>query len=269
MEPHDCQGVPLAAIPIPTSFLCPITLDLMQDPVITCDGHIYERTSIERWFRSGKRTSPTTGAELSSIVLTPYVPLRRAIAEYLAMRPELAKSEAERRSLQTGAEELQRELLAKRNNFSILLREERREMQRLRAQLAIKTRTLAELRDLLREEWRETQRLRAQLAQRPSTSRKRRCMVPVLEDDVEHGATVGVSENDVEYGATDNVLEDNVEHGATDGVLEDDVEHGATVGVSENDVKYGATVGVSENDVEHGATVGAQEGDYNEGYLWV
>ena len=30
-------------------FLCPITQEVMDDPVITSDGHTYERVAIEQW----------------------------------------------------------------------------------------------------------------------------------------------------------------------------------------------------------------------------
>lgn len=34
------------------SFLCPITHQVMQDPVMTADGHSYEREAIEEWYAS-------------------------------------------------------------------------------------------------------------------------------------------------------------------------------------------------------------------------
>ena len=33
----------------PPSFLCPISQEIMRDPVTCADGHSYERASIERW----------------------------------------------------------------------------------------------------------------------------------------------------------------------------------------------------------------------------
>ena len=37
--------------------MCPITQDLMNDPVIAADSHTYERTAIERWLQTNI-TSP-------------------------------------------------------------------------------------------------------------------------------------------------------------------------------------------------------------------
>lgn len=54
----------------PPAFFCPISMELMRDPVSTVDGHCYERAAIERWFE-GSRTSPKTGARLSSTTVIP------------------------------------------------------------------------------------------------------------------------------------------------------------------------------------------------------
>jgi hypothetical protein len=43
---------------IPEVFVCPITMEVMRDPVIAADGHTYEREAIENWLRRGHRTSP-------------------------------------------------------------------------------------------------------------------------------------------------------------------------------------------------------------------
>ena len=50
---------------------CPITRTQMVDPVTTVDGHTYERAAILDWFSRGHRSSPATGATLSSLHLTP------------------------------------------------------------------------------------------------------------------------------------------------------------------------------------------------------
>lgn len=34
-------------------FLCPITGEIMADPVMTSDGHTFDRHAIERWFNKG------------------------------------------------------------------------------------------------------------------------------------------------------------------------------------------------------------------------
>ena len=38
----------------PHEYLCPITLQLMRDPVLLVEtGQVYDRESIESWFKSG------------------------------------------------------------------------------------------------------------------------------------------------------------------------------------------------------------------------
>lgn len=63
----------------PQDFICCITQDLMQDPVIAADGQSYERSAIEEWFYKGHSTSPMTGAQLSHTHLTPNCNLKSQI----------------------------------------------------------------------------------------------------------------------------------------------------------------------------------------------
>ena len=49
---------------IPPDFICPITQEIMRDPVIALDGHSYERTAITQWFGLGRIKSPLTNAPL-------------------------------------------------------------------------------------------------------------------------------------------------------------------------------------------------------------
>ena len=62
-------------------FICPITTEVMSDPVMAADGHAYERTAIERWLAT-KSTSPMTGEELGNTGLFPNHILRRMIREW-------------------------------------------------------------------------------------------------------------------------------------------------------------------------------------------
>ncbi|KAI4317462.1 hypothetical protein L6164_025329 [Bauhinia variegata] len=66
----------------PDDFRCPISLEIMTDPVTIETGHSYDRSSILKWFRSGNPTCPKTGKRLSSIELVPNLVLRRLIQQY-------------------------------------------------------------------------------------------------------------------------------------------------------------------------------------------
>ncbi|EMS60975.1 U-box domain-containing protein 18 [Triticum urartu] len=50
---------------------CPISLELMTDPVTVTTGQTYDRTSIKRWIKSGCRTCPVTGEKLRSTQFVP------------------------------------------------------------------------------------------------------------------------------------------------------------------------------------------------------
>ena len=58
---------------------CPITLEVMKDPVLASDGHTYERAAIEDWLRTHD-TSPMTNARLGSKELMPNLVLRSIIS---------------------------------------------------------------------------------------------------------------------------------------------------------------------------------------------
>ncbi len=68
----------------PNEHLCPITYEVMRDPVIAVDGHAYEREAIEEWFRRRGPVSPKTGLALESEVLTPNHALKSLIQDWAA-----------------------------------------------------------------------------------------------------------------------------------------------------------------------------------------
>jgi hypothetical protein len=63
------------------AFRCPISRDIMQNPVIAADGHTYEQCEIERWLQH-KSTSPLTNEVLEHQLLTPNHNLRSQIYDY-------------------------------------------------------------------------------------------------------------------------------------------------------------------------------------------
>ncbi|XAR59001.1 Ubiquitin--protein ligase [Bertholletia excelsa] len=67
---------------IPDDFRCPISLELMRDPVIVSTGQTYERSCIEKWLEAGHATCPKTQQALTSRVLTPNYVLRSLIAQW-------------------------------------------------------------------------------------------------------------------------------------------------------------------------------------------
>ena len=71
----------LAAPEPPNEFMCPISLNLLNDPVIASDGHTYERKEIEKWFAS-HRKSPKTGNNLGDLRLIENIALRQLIDDF-------------------------------------------------------------------------------------------------------------------------------------------------------------------------------------------
>lgn len=67
---------------IPDDFRCPISLELMKDPVIVSTGQTYERTCIEKWLEQGHQTCPKTQQNLTSTALIPNYVLRSLIAQW-------------------------------------------------------------------------------------------------------------------------------------------------------------------------------------------
>ncbi len=66
----------------PAHFVCPITQEVMVEPVFAADGYTYERMAIEAWV-AGHSTSPMTNLPLQHQQLTPNLGLRSAIREWL------------------------------------------------------------------------------------------------------------------------------------------------------------------------------------------
>uniref|UniRef100_A0A0A0KJY2 U-box domain-containing protein n=2 Tax=Cucumis sativus TaxID=3659 RepID=A0A0A0KJY2_CUCSA len=75
-------------IEVPSYFLCPISLQLMRDPVTISTGITYDRSSIEMWlFSFNKTVCPITKQPLSSDpdLLTPNHTLRRLIQSWCTL----------------------------------------------------------------------------------------------------------------------------------------------------------------------------------------
>lgn len=95
--------------PIYDAFICPLTKQVMRDPVTLENGQTYEREAIEKWFREcreggRKLVCPLTFRELRSTELNPSIALRNTIGEWNA-RNEAAKLDMARRSLSLASPE--------------------------------------------------------------------------------------------------------------------------------------------------------------------
>uniref|UniRef100_S4RSC4 WD repeat, SAM and U-box domain-containing protein 1 n=1 Tax=Petromyzon marinus TaxID=7757 RepID=S4RSC4_PETMA len=71
---------------VPDEFLCPISRELMHNPVIAADGYSYEKKEVEAWLHGRRRTSPMTNLPLESAILIPNRALQAAIRRWLESR---------------------------------------------------------------------------------------------------------------------------------------------------------------------------------------
>ena len=80
---------------IPSVFICPISLEPMQDPVTLCTGQTYERSNILKWFNLGHLTCPTTMQELWDDSVTPNKTLYHLIYSWFSQKYLLMKKRSE------------------------------------------------------------------------------------------------------------------------------------------------------------------------------
>ena len=76
---------------IPSQLRCPITLNLMVDPVVAADGNTYDRHSLELWFQSSRNTtplSPLTGAQLPSTNYYPVHTLKALCQQFVKIQED-------------------------------------------------------------------------------------------------------------------------------------------------------------------------------------
>ncbi|KAL2510853.1 U-box domain-containing protein 3 [Abeliophyllum distichum] len=69
-------------IRIPSYFRCPLSLELMLDPVIVASGQTYERASIQKWLDQGLTTCPKTGQKLAHSNLIPNHTVKALVANW-------------------------------------------------------------------------------------------------------------------------------------------------------------------------------------------
>lgn len=67
---------------IPDYLQCKITLDLMEDPVITDSGQTYERSAIEEHMERNGKTDPFTRQPIKG-PLYPCITIKKAIQDFL------------------------------------------------------------------------------------------------------------------------------------------------------------------------------------------
>ncbi|XP_027111504.1 U-box domain-containing protein 14 [Coffea eugenioides] len=99
----DKSFVKLRSPVIPDDFRCPISLELMKDPVIVSTGQTYERSCIQKWLDAGHKTCPKTQQTLLHTALTPNYVLKSLIAFWCESNGvELPKKQGSCRNKRSG-----------------------------------------------------------------------------------------------------------------------------------------------------------------------
>lgn len=84
----------------PEDFRCPISLEMMTDPVTVSTGQTYDRVSIQKWLKTGNLICPKTGEILSNTELVPNATLKKLIQQFCADNGiSLAKSRNKNRDI--------------------------------------------------------------------------------------------------------------------------------------------------------------------------
>ena len=76
------------------SFICPITQNIMSNPVITKYGISYEKEAIEKWLEK-HNTDPLSGQPLNKNEIFPNYALKNAIIDYIKKKEETKKEKKE------------------------------------------------------------------------------------------------------------------------------------------------------------------------------
>nr|GLL43363.1 U-box domain-containing protein 4-like [Ipomoea trifida] len=84
---HDClimmkQSESCTSVQIPADFCCPLSLELMTDPVIVASGQTYERNFIRKWIDLGLTVCPKTRQTLTHTNLIPNYTVKALIANW-------------------------------------------------------------------------------------------------------------------------------------------------------------------------------------------
>uniref|UniRef100_A0A0D9X3Q0 RING-type E3 ubiquitin transferase n=1 Tax=Leersia perrieri TaxID=77586 RepID=A0A0D9X3Q0_9ORYZ len=79
---RDTQLLSINGVPIPADFCCPLSLELMSDPVIVASGQTYERVYIKLWLDEGFTICPKTRQRLGHSNLIPNYTVKALIANW-------------------------------------------------------------------------------------------------------------------------------------------------------------------------------------------
>uniref|UniRef100_A0A7N0TEX2 RING-type E3 ubiquitin transferase n=1 Tax=Kalanchoe fedtschenkoi TaxID=63787 RepID=A0A7N0TEX2_KALFE len=82
MKLRKSESISLGSVCVPEEFRCPISKQLMGDPVILSSGKTYDRPFIQKYLKEGHGTCPLTQQVLSHTILTPNLLVGEMISKW-------------------------------------------------------------------------------------------------------------------------------------------------------------------------------------------
>ena len=79
-------------VEVPSAFCCPLSRDIMNEPVVFGDGFSYELAYISEWALENE-TSPLTRERVSNKIMIPNLTLKNMIKEYREKNPNISKKQ--------------------------------------------------------------------------------------------------------------------------------------------------------------------------------
>lgn len=164
-------------VPCPEEFRCPLSNELMRDPVILASGQTYDRPFIQKWLKAGNRTCPRTQQVLSHTILTPNHLIREMISQWCKSRGGIEFSDSVQHINEDGNTEVDRDhFLSLLEKMSSTITEQKAAARELR----LLTKKMPSFRALFGESVDSIPRLLAPL----SGSKSHSGIQPELQEDV-------------------------------------------------------------------------------------
>ena len=100
----NSKGKEQESVKIPPEFLCPISKEIMKDPVIASDGHTYERANIEAYLKQHNK-SPVTGVGMDHSFVFPNHSVKKLIEKFLSENKSIMEESIAAQNEQEGTEQ--------------------------------------------------------------------------------------------------------------------------------------------------------------------
>lgn len=81
-EPNIREQLEAKNVVIPNEYICPITMNIMKDPVMLEDGNVYENEAITRWLRTNNK-SPVTNMVVNKEIKIKCITIKKLIQDFI------------------------------------------------------------------------------------------------------------------------------------------------------------------------------------------